>query len=61
MYKVELTAGQLDALFVAIQTHRNSFDDYTKEELAEYGINSTLSKLRQVEAKLENATTKAGA
>ena len=60
MYKLELTAGQLDALFIAIQTHRNSFDDYTDEELTEYRIKSTLSKLRQVEAKLDNATAKAG-
>lgn len=60
MYTVKLTAKQLDALYIAIECHRASYAEYTEEELRWYGINPIFSSLRQVEAKLDNATEKAG-
>ena len=60
MYKLELTAKQLEAMYYAITIHRGSYDGWTDEELKELDIKRELLALRQVEAKLDKATAKAG-
>jgi hypothetical protein len=61
MYKLELTANQLEAIYYAITVHRGSYDGWSKEELAENDVNRELLALRQVEAKLDKLTETAGA
>jgi len=56
MYKLELTAKQLEAIYYAITVHRGSYDGWSKEELAENDVNRELLALRQVEAKLDKLT-----
>jgi hypothetical protein len=59
-YELKLTAKQLSALFVAIESYQESLYGYTQEELEDYGINKNLSALRQVETKLDKLKEKAG-
>jgi len=61
MYKLELTANQLEAIYYAITVHRGSYDGWSKQELAENDVNRELLALRQVEAKLDKLTENAGA
>jgi hypothetical protein len=56
MYKLELTANQIGAIYYAIMVHRGSYDGWSKEELAENDVNRELLALRQVEAKLDKLT-----
>ncbi len=60
MYKLELTAKQVEAMYYAITVHAGSYDGWSDEELRELDIKRELLALRQVEAKLDKATEKAG-
>lgn len=60
MYKLELTARQLEAMYYAITVHRGSYDGWPDEDLKDMDIKRELLALRQVEAKLDKATAKAG-
>jgi hypothetical protein len=61
MYKLELTANQLDAIYYAITVHRGSYDGWSEQELSEYDVKRELLALRQVEAKLDKLTEKVSA
>ena len=60
MYKVELTARQLEAIESAIFTHSASFDGFSDAELTEWDVKRTLLSLRQVQTKIDNILEKAG-
>lgn len=60
MYKLELTARQLDALEAAIFTHAASYDGFTDEELREYDVKRELLSLTQVQTKIDKLAETAG-
>ena len=60
MYKLELTANQIGAIYYAITVHRGSYDGWSEQELSEYDVKRELLALRQVEAKLDKLTEMAG-
>ena len=61
MYKIELTANQIGAIYYAITVNRGSYDGWSEQELSEYDVKRELLALRQVEAKLDKLTEKVSA
>jgi hypothetical protein len=53
MYKLELTAKQLEALEMAIYVHSASYQGYSDEELTEFDVKRELLALKQVQAKID--------
>ena len=56
MHTIKLTDKQIDAIYSAINIFRGSYDGVSEEEMRDWGINPIMATLRQVEAKLDNAT-----
>lgn len=60
MYKLELTARQLEALEAAIYTHSASYDGWSEQELKENDLKRELLSLTQVQTKIDKLAEKAG-
>lgn len=60
MYKLELTAKQVEAIESAIFTHAASFDGFTDEELRDWDVKRDLLALKQVQTKIDKLAEKAG-
>jgi hypothetical protein len=61
MYKLELTARQLEAIEAAIFTHSASYDGFSDAELTEWDVKRELLSLIQVQRKIDNLLEKADA
>jgi hypothetical protein len=60
-YELKLTPKEAEAMFAAIYVHRNSYQGFTAEEIADWEVGGELSALKRVERKLDKLAEKAGA